>query len=299
MQTIAMGRLLRGVLMGGQARVLLCETKDMAQAARETHQASNVCTAALARGISAAALLTAAAEEEANSLTLTINGGGPAGSMVAVAHGRTVKAYIDNPQADVPLKENGNLDVGGVIGHSGRLTVVRDLGMREPYIGQVMLVSGEIAEDVAMYCTRSEQQPTLCALGEVIGETVQSAGGLMIQAMPGCDEDMITALELRAPVFQDISKHLEVMTPEALFMDLFRDMQPEILADETLTYACDCSRERMEKALISLGREELTDMIEEDHGAEITCHFCLTQHVFDEGELRMLLSEATSKEEQA
>lgn len=294
MQTIATGRLLRGVLKGGQARVLLCDTRSMTQAARETHQASNVCTAALGRGISAAAMLAAAAEEATNSLTMTIKGNGPAGALVTVVRGGAIKAYIDRPQVELPLRADGKLDVGGAIGHEGQMTVVRDLGMREPYIGQTPLQSGEIGEDVAYYCTMSEQLPTLCAVGVLVASEVLSSGGLIVQALPGCEEEVLSALELRAPIFADISTHLLESTPEALFMDFFRGLDPEILADEVLTYACDCTRDRMEKVLISLGREELTDMIEKEHGAEITCHFCRTSHQFTEDELRTLLAQASS-----
>lgn len=297
MKTTGMGRLLRGVLKGGQARVLICDTRDMVQAARETHQASNVCTAALGRAISGAALLTAAAEEPANSLTMTIKGGGPAGAVVTVAHGSNIKAYIDHPQVELPLRADGKLDVGGALGKEGTLTVVRDLGMREPYVGQVPLQSGEIGEDVAYYCTMSEQQPTLCALGVLVGEDVLSAGGLIIQPLPGCEEETLSALEMRAPIFADISAHLAENTPEELLEMFFRGLEPELLSDDVLTYTCDCSRERMEKVLISLGREELTDMIENDHGAEITCNFCRTHHAFDEGELREILEQASKPDE--
>lgn len=293
MLTMAMGRMLRGMLKGGQARVLLCDTKDMTQAARETHQASNVCTAALGRAISATAMLTAATEEETNRLTMTIKGDGPAGTLVSVAHGHRIKAYIDHPLIELPLKPDGKLDVGGAIGRNGRLTLVRDLGMREPYVGQVPLQSGEIAEDIAYYCTMSEQQPTLCALGVLIAEDVLASGGVLVQPLPGCEEEVLSSLELRAPVFADISAHLRETPPEKLFMDFFRGLEPEILADEVLTYVCDCSRERMEKVLISLGRQELEDMISKDHGAEITCNFCRERHIFDERALRTLLTQAS------
>lgn len=299
MQKMAMGRMLRGVLKGGQARVLLCDTRDMTQVARETHMASNVCTAAMGRAIAATAMLTAAAEEPANSLTLTIKGNGPAGSLVAVAHGTEIKAYVHNPQVELPLREDGKLDVGGAIGRQGTMTVVRDLGLREPYVGQTPLQSGEIAEDVAYYCTMSEQVPTLCALGVQVADTVVAAGGLMIQALPGCSEETLAALELRTPIFADISAHLAHAPIEELFRDFFRGLEPEILAEDVLTYTCDCNRERMERVLISLGREELEDMIENDHGTAITCHFCRTEHSFTEEELTQLLEQASQPDEPA
>ena len=291
--TVAMGRLIRGVLHGGQARVLLCDTTAMAQAALDTHEASNVCAAALGRGVSAAALLVAAAEEEANSLTMTFKGDGPAGSLVVVAHGRRIKAYIDHPQTELPLRADGKLDVGGAIGANGRLTVVRDLGLKEPYVGQTPLKSGEIAEDVTYYCMLSEQQPTLCALGvRVSAGQVLSSAGVLVQPLPGCSEELLSALELRAPVYADVSAHLLEMPLETLFEQFFRGLSPEVLATEALAYACDCTRERMERVILSLGREELTDMIKNQHGAEITCNFCRTAHKFTEVELRELLAQA-------
>lgn len=289
---IAMGRLLRGVLQGGLARVLLCDTTAMAQLSREQHGASNVCTAALGRGISAAALLTAAAEKEAGSLTLTLKGGGPAGALVVSGHGRRIKAYVDHPDTALPLRSDGKLDVGGALGKDGLLTVVRDLGLREPYIGQSPLQSGEVAEDVAHYCLMSEQQPTLCALGVLVKETVLSSAGLLVQPLPGCGEETLSALEIRSPVYADISAHLLEMPLETLFEAFFRGLAPEILAIEGLTYACDCTRERMERVLLSLGRAELEDMIRTQRGAEITCHFCQTRHTFTEDELRALLNQA-------
>ncbi len=296
-KTIPTGVLLRATLEGGAARVLLCDTTDMAQAAREIHNASNVCTAALGRGISAAALLAAAREERREdddcAITMTFKGNGPAGTMVIVANGPKIKAYIDHPNITLPLRQEGKLDVGGAIGHEGRLTVVRDLGLKEPYIGQTALVSGEIAEDVAAYCAYSEQQPTLLALGVLVNDRVLSSGGLMVQPLPGCDEALLSQLELRAPVFQDISQHLLETPAEDLLPMLFRGLSPEILSKEPLMYQCDCSRERMEKALISLGREELDDLIKTEHGAEMTCHFCRAQHTFTEVDLCRLLQEAT------
>ncbi len=291
MDTIPMGRLLRGLLAGGQARALLCDTTAIAQAARETHLASNVCTAALGRGLSAAALLSAAAEEETNSLTMTIKGGGPMGSLVVVSHGRKLKGYVDYPQTTIPLREDGKLDVRGVVGSEGRITVVRDLGLREPYVGQCGLMSGEIAEDVAYYCAMSEQKPSLCALGVLVNDVVLSSGGILVQPLPGCEESVLSALEFRAPVYADISAHLLEMPLETLFQEFFKGLNPTNLSVEALTYACDCSRAKMERVLLSLGREELEDMIDKQRGAEIICHFCRERHVFTEAELRTLLAQ--------
>jgi len=289
-----MGRLLRGTLASGQARALLCETTQMGAAAAKIHRASAVCAAALSRGLSGAALLTAVTEEPTSSLTMTVKGDGPAGALVLVAHGRRLKAYIDHPEVSLPARADGKLDVGGAIGAQGRITVIRDMGLREPYVGQCRLSSGEIAEDIAYYCTMSEQQPTLCALGVLVsGGAVLSSGGLMIQPLPGCDEETLSALELRAPVYADISRHLLETPPEELFLDFFRGLNPEIHAVEALVLSCDCSTERMERVLVSLGRVELEDMIRTQHGAEICCNFCMKKHAFSEEALVALLAEAS------
>ena len=294
MKQAALGRLLRGTLRNGQVRVLMCDTTNMAELCRMTHEPSNVCAAALGRGISAAALLTASADDpDSTNLTMTIKGGGPAGALVVVAHGRRLKAYIDHPQVELPLKANGKLDVGGALGKDGMITVVRDLGMREPYVGQCELQSGEIGEDVAYYCVVSEQQPTLCALGVLVNEgRVISSGGVLVQPLPGCEEETLAELETRSMLFGDISAQLLAQPMEDFFKACFDGMEPETLDVEGLTYTCDCSRERMERALISIGQNDLREIIDDDQGAELVCNFCHEKHQFTTEELKALLAQA-------
>ena len=294
MKQAALGRLLRGTLRNGQVRVLMCDTTNMAELCRMTHEPSNVCAAALGRGISAAALLTASADDpDSTNLTMTVKGGGPAGALVVVAHGRRLKAYIDHPQVELPLKANGKLDVGGALGKDGMITVVRDLGMREPYVGQCELQSGEIGEDVAYYCVVSEQQPTLCALGVLVHEgRVISSGGVLIQPLPGCEEETLAELETRSMLFGDISAQLLAQPMEDFFKACFDGMEPETLDVEGLTYTCDCSRERMERALISIGQNDLQEIIDDDQGAELVCNFCHEKHQFTTEELKALLAQA-------
>ena len=294
MKQAALGRLLRGTLRNGQVRVLMCDTTNMAELCRMTHEPSNVCAAALGRGISAAALLTASADDpDSTNLTMTVKGGGPAGALVVVAHGRRLKAYIDHPQVELPLKANGKLDVGGALGKDGMITVVRDLGMREPYVGQCELQSGEIGEDVAYYCVVSEQQPTLCALGVLVNEgRVISSGGVLVQPLPGCEEETLAELETRSMLFGDISAQLLAQPMEDFFKACFDGMEPETLDVEGLTYTCDCSRERMERALISIGQNDLREIIDDDQGAELVCNFCHEKHQFTTEELKALLAQA-------
>ncbi|MDR1599289.1 MAG: Hsp33 family molecular chaperone HslO [Oscillospiraceae bacterium] len=288
-------RLLHITLRAGAARVLLCEVTRAAETARRTHHASRVCAAALGRGIAGAALLNAPRKGE--RLTLTFHGDGPAGALVIVAGPGTLKASIDDPAIELPPKPNGKLDVGGAIGRVGRVIAARDMGMKRPYVGRSALVSGEIAQDLAMYCASSEQQPTLCALGVRIGaggpgggDTVLAAGGLMIQPLPGCPEELLSALELRQELFADISAAIEAEGLESLAHGFFGGLGPEILGEDRLEYRCDCSRERMERALIAMGRGELASLIEEQGGAELTCHFCRSAYAFTGGQLGELLA---------
>ena len=278
-------RALHMQLRGGEARVLLLDTTSMVQKCADIHNATPVCTAALGR------LMT---KGERESVTLTIHGDGPMGTLIAVAeHGR-VKACADDPRVSLPLRSDGKLDVGGAVGHHGRLTVVKDLGLREPYIGQTELVSGEIALDLAQYFVTSEQQPSLVALGVLTnGDAVLKAGGLLIQAMPGCPDELIDQIELRSPMFSDISREMTFAPVEELADGWFRGLDPELLEISEVSWSCNCSRERMERALISLGRKELRQLIDEDQGASLACHFCHSHYDFQTEDLKALYEQAT------
>ena len=292
-------RLLRMTLKGGEARVFLCDTTEMAQQARDIHHASNTCTAAMGRMLAAVSIMGVGLKSEGDRVTVTINGGGPAGPLCAIAGPNgTVKVSIDHPEVELQLKKNGKLDVGGAIGKDGQLTVMRSFGYGEPYVGRVNLVSGEIAEDFAMYYLESEQIPTLCALGTLVGEQVISAGGILIQAMPGCADELLDALEVRAELFGAISQLLEEMTLEELAYACFRDLEPEVLEEIPLSLTCDCSREYIERVLLSMGEKEIRDMITAQNGCEVTCHFCRTTYAFTGEELEQLLEQATSEEDE-
>ena len=285
-------RLLHASLQGGEARVLLCDITAMAQEARDIHGASAVCTAAMGRMIAAAAIMGAQVKGEQESVTLTLRGGGPAGALVAVARPGVVKVTLEHPSCTLPLTAASKLDVGGALGREGRLSVVRDFGHGEPYIGQVALVSGEVAEDVAMYYTASEQIPSLCALGVLVGaEQVLGAGGLLVQAMPGCSEALLDALELRSQLFTGLSATLAEQSLEEVLAQSFAGLSPEVLEEIPLRLACDCGRRRVERALLSLGAQELQQMIDEQDGAEVNCHFCRKRYTFTADELRALQAE--------
>ncbi|MBR1709573.1 MAG: Hsp33 family molecular chaperone HslO [Clostridia bacterium] len=287
---IGKGRLLRFTLMGGEARVFLCDTTGMAQLARDIHHASNTCSAAMGRMIAAAAMMGVNLKSEGDRITATINGGGPAGPLCAVAGpDGLVKVTIEHPEVELKLKENGKLNVGGALGKDGQLTIMRSFGYGEPYLGRVQLVSGEVAEDFAMYYLESEQTPTVCALGTTVGEDIIASGGILIQAMPECSESTIEQLEIRAELFGAISQLLQEMTLEEIVENAFRGLNPQILEEMPLKLECDCSRERIEEVILSMGPKEINKLIEEQNGCEVTCHFCRKNYRFTGEELAALL----------
>jgi len=282
--------MLQADLCGGQVRVMLCETTRTVQKCADIHETTPVCTAALGRLMTGTLMLGIMMKGEDESVTVTVKGDGPIGSLVAVADHGYVRACADHPRLELPLRADGKLDVGTAVGHTGRMSVIKDLGMKKQYIGQCELVSGEIAMDFANYFAVSEQQPSLVALGVLVsGNAVLKAGGLLIQPLPGCPDEVIDQLELRSPMFADISREMTFAPIEQLCEDWFRGMDPKILERTPLGYRCTCSRERMEKALISLGRKDLQDLIDEDRGAELVCHFCRSKYFFTTQQLQALL----------
>ena len=286
-------------LMGGQARAILIESTQLVQRAKDIHGLSRIATAALGRTLTCAAMMGSMLKGEDESITAQIKGGGPIGTVMAVAHGDcTVKGYVDNPGIDLP-RTGPKLPVGAAVGKDGRLTVVKDMHLREPYVGQVNLVSGEIAEDFAMYFTASEQTPSLVSLGVLVSdEKVESAGGLIVQVMPGASEAAIASIENSAGMFMDISGTMKEYHLKDSVQQLLMHLEPEILATREPRYACACSRERIEKVLISLGADELKDMIRTQHGAQVDCHFCNKRYEFSEDALKALLEKATVREGQ-
>jgi molecular chaperone Hsp33 len=287
--------LLRISLMGGQARAFLIDSTRLVETARRTHGLSRIASAALGRTLTATAMMSAMLKGENESISVTIKGGGPIGSIVTVGHGNgTVKGYVDNPGVDLP-RTTKKLPVGAAVGTNGKLTVVKDLGLRDPYVGQTNLVSGEIAEDFTMYFTASEQVPSLVSLGVLVGDTVESAGGLIIQMMPGATEAAIRSVEMSAGMYADISVTMKDYHLKGALQQLLMHLEPEVLEETQPVYRCDCGRERIERVLITLGREELTSMIEEQHGAEVDCHFCNKRYRFSEDDLKKLLTSATGE----
>jgi molecular chaperone Hsp33 len=236
-----------------------------------------------------------ALKEENGAVTLQIKGGGPLGTVLAVSDSSgNVRGYVNNPHVELMEKEPGKLDVGAAVGTDGTLTVVKDLGLKEPYVGSIGLFSGEIADDVAMYFVESEQIPTACALGVLVGvdQSVTSAGGYLIQLLPGADEAVIEKIEAGVRRVGSVSRALDSgMDAEALLRAVLSDFELEVLETHPVEYRCDCSRERVTRALISMGREELRDMIQDQGSAQLTCQFCDAVYDFSKEDLEKLLAE--------
>ncbi len=291
--TINMDGILRISLMGGQARAFLIDSTRMVAEAQRVHGLSRVATAALGRLLTGASMMGCMLKDERDSLTMTVKGGGPLGTLMAVARADgTVKGYVDIPDVELPLRADGKLDVGTAVGRNGQLTVIKDMGLREPYVGMVNLRTGEIGEDLAMYFTASEQTPSLVSVGVLTNNSVLAAGGLIIQIMPGCSEIALKSIEMSAPMFMNISQTIQEFGLNGAYQQLLCHLEPEIIGTARPRYLCDCSRERFERGLISLGADELTDIINEDHGAELNCHFCNRTFRFSEKQLRDLLERA-------
>ena len=291
--TINMDGILRVSLMGGQARAFLIDSTRMVDEARRVHNLSRVATAALGRLLTGASVMGCMLKDERDSLTTTIKGGGPLGTLMAVARADgTVKGYVDNPDIELPLRADGKLDVGAAVGKKGQLTVIKDMGLREPYVGMVNLRSGEIGEDLAMYFTASEQTPSLVSVGVLTNNTVVAAGGLIIQILPGCSDIALKSIEMSAPMFMNISGTIQEFGLNGAYQQLLSHLEPEIIGTARPRYLCDCSRERFERGLISLGADELNTLITEDHGAELSCHFCNRTFRFTEKQLISLLEQA-------
>ena len=285
-------------LMGGQARAILIESTNLVQRAKDIHHLSRTATAALGRTLTMAAIMGSMLKNDSDSITAQIKGGGPIGTILAVAHGDcSVKGYVGNPDVELP-RVGKKLPVGPAVGKDGRLTVIKDLHLKEPYVGQVNLVSGEIAEDFAMYFTASEQTPSLVSLGVLVSdEKVESAGGLLIQMLPGASEAAIASIENSAGMFMDISGTMREYHLKDAVQQLLLHLEPEVLQERTPQYRCDCSRERIERMLVTLGRDELADMIEKQHGAQVDCHFCNRRYEFSEDDLKTILAAATAAQE--
>ena len=268
--------------------------RDMVERARQIHRTLPTATAALGRALMGCALMGNQLKEENGSVTLRFQGNGPLGSMTVVSDSTgNARGYVQNPAADPPRKKNGKLDVGAAIG-IGALTVIKDIGLKEPYVGTVPLVTGEVAEDLTTYFVESEQIPSACALGVLVDrdQSVLSAGGYLIQLLPGAGEDVIAAIEAGIVRVGAVSDALSGgKDPLALIQEILSPFELEVVDREEVAYRCYCSRDRVTRALISMGRQELSDLIAEQGQAELTCQFCDKVYHYTREELEKLLGE--------
>ena len=288
--------LVRGSSIDGAIRVFVAITTDLVNEAQKIHKTYSTATAALGRVLTISAIMGAGMKNETDSTTIQFKGDGPIGSIVAVCNNKSeVRGYVVNPYVDIPRKKNGKLDVGAAVG-KGFLNVIRDLGMKEPYAGQVPIVTGEIAEDMTYYFAASEQIPTAIALGVLVNpdNSVKCAGGFMIQLMPEASEEVAADLEEKMKTLPPVTEMIENgMSAEDI---LFRICEgyDMLMENKTITprYRCQCSKERMEQALISIGKDELQSLIDEQGYAELTCQFCDNKYIFKKSELENLLKQA-------
>ncbi len=288
--------IVRATAADGQVRAFAAVTTDMVEDAKNAHNTSPVATAALGRLLTAGAMMGVMMKGEKDVLTIRINGDGPIEGLVVTANAKgDVKGYAFNPGVMLPPNEKGKLDVAGALG-LGVLSVTKDVGLKEPYTGDTILVTSEIAEDITYYFATSEQTPSSVALGVLMNKdnTVRQAGGFIIQLLPGASDEMIDQLEKRLGEISSITSLLDAgKTPEEILNDLLGDFDLEILDKLPTRFHCDCDKARVEKALISVGRKELQDMIDDGKSIEVNCHFCNQNYTFTVEELEEMLKLAT------
>ncbi len=291
-----MAKIVRTISEDASVVATAIDATDIVAEIEKIHQTSAVVTAALGRLTIGASLMGIGLKGQNDTLTLRINGGGPAGAMVAVADSfGNVKSYVCNPVVEIPLNQYGKLDVSGAVGKNGTLSVVKDLGLKEPYVGQIPIASGEIAEDIASYFAISEQIPTVCGLGVLVNPdlTVKAAGGYLVQLLPFADESCIDILEKNVNSLPSVTQMLSSgITAEEMAMKVLDGLKPNVLDELESSFRCDCSRERVETAVISIGRDELEAMAEEQENAEVCCHFCGKKYVFTSSEIRGMIKKA-------
>ena len=288
--------MIRATAADGQIRAFAATTRDMVENAKNAHNTSPVATAALGRLMTAAAMMGADFRGEQGLLTLRIEGSGPLGGLLVTANGHgDVKGYAFNPDVMLPPNAQGKLDVGGSL-DLGVLSVIKDIGLKEPYVGQTQLVTGEIAEDLTYYFATSEQVPSSVALGVLMNKdnTVRQAGGFIIQLLPGASDEIIDKLEAKLSGISSITALLNAgKTPEEILTDILGEFGLEILSKMPVQFRCDCDRSRVEKAIISIGKKEIQDMINEGREIEVNCQFCNKHYKFSVDELGDLLKKAT------
>ncbi len=287
--------LIRGTSKNGSIRFFCIVTTCLVEEARKIHNTTPVATAALGRMLTAGSIMGSMLKSDKDSITLQINGKGPAGTILVVSDiTSNVRGYITNPSIDLPLNDKGKLDVGGAIGTNGMLTVIKDQGLKEPYIGQVPIINGEVAEDVTSYFAVSEQIPTAVGLGVRVDTnlSVDAAGGFIVQIMPGADDETAFLIEDNVQGINSVTDIIRLEGINGLLDRLLKGVDYSILEKKKVFFKCNCDKDRVEKALISLGAEEIEGIIDEDGEAEVVCHFCNRKYVFPKEDLIDILDKA-------
>ena len=293
-----MDKLVRCISTDGTLVIMAAETTDMVEKSQQIHKTSAVTSAALGRLLTASSLMGSMLKGDTESITLRINGGGPSGTVMAVSDSfGNARGYVQNPVVEIPLNQKGKLDVAGAVGTDGSLTVIKDLNLKEPYVGQIPLVSGEIAEDITSYYAISEQIPSVCALGVLVNPdlSIKAAGGFIIQLLPTALDDTIDAVERCISDIPSVTSMLcDGLTPEDICKKVLREFDLDVLDTSNPKYKCNCSRERVEAALISTGVQSLEELSAEEN-TEVCCQFCDKKYNFSGDEIKRLLQSAKKK----
>ncbi|MBP1568115.1 MAG: Hsp33 family molecular chaperone HslO [Oscillospiraceae bacterium] len=294
-----MGILKRAISADASAVAMAVDTTDIVSEIEKIHKTSAVTTAALGRLTTAASMIGYSLKNKDDSVTLRLDGKGPSGALIAVSdYMGNVKSYIQNPVVEIPLNKHGKLDVAGAVGRDGTLSVIKDIGLKEPYSGMIPLVSGEIAEDVAAYFATSEQVPTVCGLGVLVNPdlSVNCAGGYLVQLLPFASDAVIDQIEKNVNSLKSVTQMMsDGITMDELVLKLLDGLEPNLLDEANVEYRCDCSTDRVSRPLISLGKEELDSMIEENESkgkdTEVQCHFCNKIYSFSNADLKKLMKQ--------
>lgn len=286
-------KIIKFLAYDGRISIICANTSYLVEKARLTHDLSPVAVAALGRTLTISSIIAIGMKDKTDKLTVQIKGNGPLGGIVVVSNNSPkLKGYVENPMIDLALNENGKLDVGGAVGKEGYLNIIKDIGLKDPYIGMVPLVSGEIAEDFTNYFATSEQTNTAVSLGVLVDQNgVKSSGGYVVTPMPDATEDDLFILENRIREAKPISKMLdENMTLKEIAQDITGDVNIQVIEENIVPiYECDCSKEKIERGLITLGKEELQNIINEQNNIETVCHFCNKKYNFSKEELQGLI----------
>ncbi len=286
-----MSRILRATTENGEVRAFVAETRDLVNRITTMHKTSPVASASLGRTLTAGAMMGAMLKGDKDILTISIKGDGPLGGIMVTANGlNEVRGYVTEPLVDIPRKANGKLDVSGAVG-KGKLTVIRDLGLKEPYVGQIDLVSGEIAEDLTYYFAASEQTNSVVALGVLVDKdySIKQSGGFIIQLLPGASEETISRLEKNIYSIKSVTEMFESgMAAEDILESVLEGLSPKVHQIISPVFKCQCSKEKFENALLTIGQDDMDEIIKAGETIETSCHFCNTQYYFTIDELKKI-----------